>query len=313
MVVMLYKTNILALVGSNNNSSLKQTKVIIWDDNQKNSLCELTFSGDVLNVKLRKDKIIVVSLNKIYLFDLNTFQNLDIIETGENPRGAIGINYTPENTLIAYPDKKIGKIKVKNYELKEEVFIDAHEKLIGNIAMTNNGDLLASATKKGHIIRIFDTLNGEFLQEVRRGSDKVEINYICFAPDYKFIASSSNKNTIHIWSLYTTMKKLKNKAIIKENLEVTEKIQNGDKMNLNKDFIINRYKFLNVIPNFLGSEFFNSEWSFAKIKLSEPSTVMTFCPDNTVIILSSHGKYYKAKIDLEKGGNCQIVQEEKFL
>jgi len=36
MVVMLYKTNILALVGSEGNPIYNKNKVVIWDDFQKN-------------------------------------------------------------------------------------------------------------------------------------------------------------------------------------------------------------------------------------------------------------------------------------
>jgi hypothetical protein len=31
--------------------------------------------------------------------------------------------------------------------------------------------------------------------------------------------------------------------------------------------------------------------------------------DNNLIIITSSGKYYKAKIDLKKGGNCTIMEE----
>ena len=66
MVIMLYRTNILALVGSDNNMSHKRSKLIIWDDSQKRPLSELKFNQNIMNVKLRKDKIIVVCRDKIF-------------------------------------------------------------------------------------------------------------------------------------------------------------------------------------------------------------------------------------------------------
>ena len=54
MVVMLYRTNILALVGSENNPIYNKNKVVIWDDYQKKSLSELKFSQNILNIKLLK-------------------------------------------------------------------------------------------------------------------------------------------------------------------------------------------------------------------------------------------------------------------
>ena len=246
MVVMLYRTNILALVGSESNPIYNKNKVIIWDDYQKKSLSELKFSQNILNIKLRKDKIVVICLDKIYIFSLSSFQSIDIIETGENTHGVIGINYNNENTIIAYPDKKKGRIKIKNYEKKNNITIDAHEKTIGNIVLTINGDLMASATEMGTIIRIFETENGDLVQEIRRGKEKAQIRCICFETNYKFIAASSTRGTVHIWSLSTAMKNLKKRNVENDDdnkNEFGEKQEDEEAKNIE-----NKRSFLNVLP-----------------------------------------------------------------
>ena len=204
MVVMLYRTNILALVGSDNNMNNKRSKLIIWDDCQKKPLSELKFNQNIMNVKLRKDKIVVVCRDKIYVFNLSNFKNIDIIETGDNSHGIVGISYEQDQTLLAYPDKERGKVRIKNYEKSSVFYINAHENNIAYIALSYNGSLLATASEQGTLIRIFNTENGNLLQEVRRGKDKADIKYICFEPNYRFIAATSNKGTIHIWSLANT-------------------------------------------------------------------------------------------------------------
>lgn len=313
MVVMLYKTNILALVGSEGNPIYNKNKVVIWDDFQKKSLSELKFSQNVLNLKLRKDKIVIICFDKIYLFNLSSFQNLDIIESGENPHGVIGINYNLEKTIIAYPDKNKGKIKIKNYEKSSNISANAHEKTIGIIVLTVNGDLMASATEMGTIIRIFNTDNGNMVQEVRRGKEKAQIKCICFEPNNKFIAATSNRGTVHIWSLSTALKNFKKEV---KDFE-TEKGQidelRAKTENPEKKSIENKRSIFNVLPNFLGGEFFNSEWSFAQVRIKEQKSICTFGSDNTIIIVCSNGKYYKAKIPIENGGECEIIQEENIL
>ena len=309
MVVMLYKTNILALVSTESNPIYNKNKVIIWDDYQKKSLSELKFSQNILNLKLRKDKIVVICLDKIYIFNLRTFESIDIIETGENSYGAIGINYDIEKTIIAYPYKKKGKIKIKNYSKKDLISVDAHEKTIGNIVLSINGDLMASATEMGTIIRIFDTDNGNLLQEVRRGKEKAHIRCICFEPDLKFIACSSNRGTIHIWSLSTAMVNLKKKfGDIEEDKnnknEIDEKQEEGEQIKIK-----NKKSIFNGLPKILKREYFNSEFSFAQVRIKEEKSICTFGGDNTIIIICNNGKYYKAKIPLEKGGECEIIQE----
>ena len=245
-----------------------------------------------MNFKLRKDKIIVICRDKIYIFNLSTFKNMDIIETGDNAHGIVGVSFTPEQTVIAYPDKMKGNVRIKNYE-KDNVFsLQAHENNIAYICVSYDGNLMATASEQGTLIRIFETENGNLLQELRRGKDKADIKHICFSPDYKFLAASSNKGTIHIWSLSVTLKKL-NKSVDTE--------------------IENKTSGLKWLPGFLGGGFFNSEWSFAQVRITDHRSICCFGSENSIIIVSTNGKYYKAQIDTEKGGDCKIVEEEQLL
>ncbi len=84
------------------------------------------------------------------------------------------------------------------------------------IALNFTGTLLATASDKGTLIRIFSTETGEPLQEVRRGSDKAEIYSIAFDKHSHWIACSSDKGTIHIWHVTKTMSKI---ALSDENKE----------------------------------------------------------------------------------------------
>ncbi len=51
------------------------------------------------------------------------------------------------------------------------------------------------------MIRVFDTYSGELLQELRRGMDRAEIFSIAFNANSTFLACSSCKGTVHIFSL----------------------------------------------------------------------------------------------------------------
>ena len=296
MVIMLYRTNILALVGSDNNMDYKRSKVIIWDDHQKKSLSELKFNQNVMNVKLRKDKIVVVCRDKIYVFNLSTFQNMDIIETGDNAHGLVGLSYDQNQTVLVYPDKNKGHVRIKNYEKSIIFSIKAHDNNIAYITLSFDGSLLATASDIGTLIRIFSSENGNLLQELRRGKDKADIKYICFEPNYKFIAASSNKGTIHIWSLGKTLKAL-------------NKVNEGNE----NEGVENKTSILKGLPNFLGGEFFKSEWSFAQVRITDHRSICCFGAENSIIVVSTEGKYYKAEIDMEKGGDCKIIQEEQLL
>jgi WD repeat-containing protein 45 len=48
---------------------------------------------------------------------------------------------------------------------------------------------------------VYDTLTGELLQELRRGTDKADIVSIAFNANASMLASTSDKGTVHIFKL----------------------------------------------------------------------------------------------------------------
>lgn len=58
-VEMLYRTNILALVGGGKNPKFSLNKVLLWDDHQTKSIGEMNFRTDVKSVHLRSTKFFI--------------------------------------------------------------------------------------------------------------------------------------------------------------------------------------------------------------------------------------------------------------
>jgi WD40 repeat protein len=85
--------------------------------------------------------------------------------------------------------------------------IPAHDTEIGAIAVNVEGTLIASASERGHIIKIFSTDGGEVVQELKRGNSKAEINGILFHPTQYILACTSSKTSIHIFEIKKAVEK----------------------------------------------------------------------------------------------------------
>ena len=60
--------------------------------------------------------------------------------------------------------------------------------------------MLATASTKGTLVRLFDTSNGNQITEVRRGADPANIMDLTIDPSNSYVACSSDKGTIHVFA-----------------------------------------------------------------------------------------------------------------
>lgn len=117
-------------------------------------------------MKLRRDRIIVVLLQKIFVYNFADLKLLHQIETVLNPKGLCEISHTSSPMVLVCLGLQKGQIRVENYGSKRTKFVMAHDSRIACMTMTQEGRLLATASSKGTLIRVFNTLDGSLLQEV---------------------------------------------------------------------------------------------------------------------------------------------------
>jgi WD40 repeat protein len=299
-IEMLNTTNILALVGGGKNPKFSINKIIIWDDQKKsnNIIGELRFNTPVLNVKIKMDRLIGVCQTKIFIFNLNTLETLDMFDTFDNINGIVAFSPGELISVLAFPYDSKGKVRIVNFNsLAQPPIIQAHESKIACLSINRNGTLLATASDKGTLIRLFNAKDGKLLIELRRGSKNADINCIIFDEFNKYVACASANGTVHIFSIVGTMKNNFNENYYSDQLE-------EDEPKNQKSFLSN-FNFLHKI----NSSYFGSEWSFAKLRLQEHKSIITFLYNNTICALTSDGKYYLASFDPKKPGDCQKNNE----
>ena len=288
LISMLNRSNILLLVGGGKNPKFPPNKLIVWDEEEGEILSEINFSTNIINIKMKEGRIFVICLEKIYIFDFDTLNLIDSIETN-NTKGLLAIA-TKEN-IIVFPEKyNVGCIRIKNYDKKNETMIHAHKKNVNFIELNSNGCILATASLKGTFVRIFNTTNNNLIQEVRRGKEPADVFSISFDFSSKYFVVASDRPTIHIFFLNNN-----NENMTKENVEEFNKSIFGGNI-----FEARR-------------RFFGAEWrSFAKYYIDSQKSISTFGPNNSIIVITGDGRYIQASFDPVNGGECQKILEKNF-
>ncbi|KDO25911.1 hypothetical protein SPRG_08852 [Saprolegnia parasitica CBS 223.65] len=320
IVEMLFRCNILAIVGGGRNPRYPPNKVMIWDDHQSRNIGELSFRSEVKAVKLRRDRVVVVLQNKIYVYNFADLKLLDHIETIANPKGLVALCPSSTNTVLACPGVSRGTVRIELYDQRKTTLITAHEADLSQMCLNLEGTRLATASDKGTLIRIFDTQSGQLTQELRRGADKAEIYSVCFSPNSQYLACSSDKHTVHIFALTKEGGGADGAAPLStsahRNSQTGQRYSSGS---LTQSTPISREddSTENSKSNFsfmrgLLPKYFSSEWSFAQFRVPETRTICAFGVDkNTIIVVGADGSFYKAVFDAN--GECERTSYSKFI
>ncbi|XP_051121663.1 uncharacterized protein LOC127245063 [Andrographis paniculata] len=311
IVEMLFRCNILALVGSKSNSQYPPNKVIIWDDHQSRCIGEFSFRSEVRAVKLRRDRVVIVLEHKIYVYNFMDLRLLHQIETLTNQRGLCCLSHHLNTSVLACPGLRRGQVRVEHFGLNVTKLINVHDSKIACLTLTMDGLLLATASVRGTLIRIFNTMDGTRLQEVRRGVDRADIYSIALSPNVQWLAVSSDKGTVHIFSLRvrvvgedssTDSTAAKSPQLLHQNSSnaLDPLISPSTGANPGSSFSFMK----GVLP-----KYFSSEWSFAQFHLPDTTQfIAAFGSQNTIAIVGMDGSFYRCSYDPVNGG--PMVQQE---
>lgn len=122
---------------------------------------------------------------------------------------------------------KSGEVVLLNLEtLQPTMVIEAHKNGIAALALSQDGLLLATASEKGTIIRIFSVETGVKLYQFRRGTYTSKIYSMCFSDDNQFLSVCSSSRTVHIFKLGDS--NLKDSRNLNGDLEVDGGNDNGN-------------------------------------------------------------------------------------
>lgn len=107
------------------------------------------------------------------------------------------------NSLLAFPSRRLGRVQIVDLEQaeKEPLDVAAHETPLSAIALSLQGNRLATASEKGTLVRVFETRSGNLLYEFRRGANPANIYCINFNQDSSMLCVASDHGTVHIFAV----------------------------------------------------------------------------------------------------------------
>lgn len=340
LVKMLNKSNIFCLAGGGVSPKYAPNTLLIWDDKQRKEVHEFRFNYNVLNCHIKDKYIFVICSDIICVICKETLKKLEIISTIENPKGISTISNDKEKYILCWPDLDKGKISIKDFsKLKNnsvaissgsnnfgsffgnKISVKAHENSIYTMKLSNDGSLLATASERGTMIRIFDTIKGKMIQEVRRGTGDAKIYSINFSFDNNYLGTTSDHGTAHIFLLNNKKENASKKndkdnkmnsfiSINNKDIESSQIIDN--KYNKNQSYLLSGVTKLmgfNTIKSFASFKTCYKEESF--ITFIDNDEIHDINNKNKVIVIDKSGNYIIVEIRNEQ--DAKIIKEEYLI
>ncbi|CAK4671184.1 hypothetical protein LEN26_012475 [Aphanomyces euteiches] len=202
---MLFSSSLIVLVGAGEQPAFSPRRLRVWNTKTGAAICDLNFVTAVLGVQLNRQRLVAVLERKVYIFDINSMQVLNTLDTAPNPK-ALCVLSPADNGYLAFPTGAVpGEIVLYDANnLSVLNAVQAHRGTPVALAMNSTGTMLATASDTGTILRVFDVPSGKKRATFRRGSYPAQIYSIAFNPSSTLLCCSSDTGTIHIFSLTGT-------------------------------------------------------------------------------------------------------------
>ncbi|ORY17246.1 WD40-repeat-containing domain protein [Clohesyomyces aquaticus] len=211
---MLGTTRYIALVGGGKQPKFPQNKVSpqdadwvyietdtsyevqIWNDATQVVSASLEFKTPIQRVRISKSHLVVALLNNVGIYKMKSPpEKIADYETVNNPYGLCALG----TKVVAFPGRAPGQVKLFHLNSAQVSIIPAHDTPLRALALSPDGDQVATASEQGTLIRIWSFPSCTKMGELRRGVDPAAIFSLAFSPNGSLLAATSDKSTIHIF------------------------------------------------------------------------------------------------------------------
>ncbi|KAL2915978.1 autophagy protein [Polyrhizophydium stewartii] len=328
IVEMLFCTSLVALVGAGEQPAFSPRRLQIINTKRQSTICELTFATAILAVKLNRKRLVVVLEEHIYIYDIGNMKLMFTIDTSPNPNALCSLSPSSENCYFAYPSNtstSSGELLIFDaINLQAVNIIPAHKSPLSCVAFNYDGTLVATASDKGTVIRVFSVPQGQKLFQFRRGTYPARIFSMAFNLESTMLAISSDSDTVHIF-------KLDDKDKVKDpnaGPSSNERQPSAPPAPTKRSSVIDSIRSplvsaAGAMGSYLMPEMIADMWeptrdfAFAKIP-SASKSIQNMCSLSTgagvpqLSVATADGSFYVYNVQ-EAGGECVLVKQHTIL
>lgn len=300
----LFSSSLLAIVSL---SSPRKLKVCHFKKGTE--ICNYSYGNTILAVKLNRARLVVCLEESLYIHNIRDMRVLHAIrDTPPNPSGLCALSTDSDNCYLAYPGSStIGEVQIfDTINLHSKMMIAAHDSPLAAMSFSPSGQLIATASEKGTVIRVFNVTEGTKLFEFRRGVKRcVTISSLAFSPGATFLAAASNTETVHVFKLVDP-KELPSQSGSEESAQ---------------GWMGYFSKAVSASANYLPSQVtgvFSQGRAFASAHLPHPGC-RNVCALTMIqkvlrlLVASSDGSLYIYNLDSVDGGDCNLIKQHRLI
>mmetsp|Transcript_15830 Transcript_15830/g.37903 ORF Transcript_15830/g.37903 Transcript_15830/m.37903 type:complete len:369 (+) Transcript_15830:97-1203(+) len=319
-IQMLFSSALVALVGAGERPGDSQRKLRLWNTYTETAVGpELSFPTTVLSVQMNRQRLVVVLESALHIFDLMSMQHLHTLPTSRNPRGLAALCTDEEvyhcATLTA--DGKDGHVIMYDVRTMHTLnTVAAHRSTLHCLSLSSRGDMLATASEKGTVVRVHSFPQGSLLYTFRRGNLRSTIHSVSFSPTSPMavednqriggvargcaLLCAASSTTVHVWQLDAQ----RGAPDIRESFSSPQ----------------NAAPWAGWLPAPAERDF-----AFVRLKVA-PGTrcFAAICASNSQVdterkghyslfIVSDRGSWLSYKLDPLRGGECKLLDERRLL
>lgn len=180
---------------------------------------------------------------------------------------------------VAVPGPQLGEVHIKLYDAPSEMIIPAHNSSIAALAINSDSTMVATASAKGTLLRVWDSSSGLQLYELRRGVDIAAITCLNFNQISSYLICSSDKGTIHVFSIVSKTEPQMLLPPSPSEPHLTHEENAKEQKIRNKKSSIR-----SLVPSFLRPRYLEGQWGFLQIR-GVGKCICGFTPDSSKIVV----------------------------